>query len=427
MFERDCGYGLERTLNLVQLVVLVSVFFILVGCGSVNEPTPQSVVTVPALSQTGSPTPESAGAVQPVVVVASNSGQVDGVRPTWTPLPTQTSIACQLPQGWVTYTVEAGNSLSFIAKWSGTTVEELVKVNCISDPTRVEVGQRLYVPREIEPTRTPLASAVPPPTPTLTPTSTPFQTSKITIDFFYIEPTKPASNEEITIRWQVSGDGEYLLSWFPSAAQTQEALQQGEQGEYTLEHQLPDIPRTISFVLSVIDLNGMSAEQTINLELSCPYDYFIAGLTELENSCPWGDPTVEPATWQKFENGFMVMHETRNGNSLIAIFGTDGELLDLVGDRWNGEEIVWLVEPPAGLLQPTEGFGAIWINDEVIRTKLGWATGDVTRYEATSQQVDVRGWKDFVIGDTYLTLPDGRIVRYTARFSDEPNRWFWVK
>ena len=216
-----------------------------------------------------------------------------------------------------------------------------------------------------------------------------------------------------------------MLSWTRSGVQ--EILQQGEQGEYTLTHQLPDIPHTTPFVLSVIDLHGNTAEQLIELELSCPYEYFIEGLSELEGSCPWGDPMIEEANWQMFENGFMVLHETQNGNRVIVIFGEDGELLDLTGDLWNGEEVVWPVEPPAGLIQPTESFGAIWINDYAIRTKLGWATDSVVDYEATSQQVDVRGWKDIVIGDTYLMIPDGRIVRYTARFSDQPNRWFWVK
>ena len=421
MLKRNRECRLQKNLNFVRTVLWVGVIFILVGCASSNDPALQSVVNVPTPAFGSSPTPESAGVAQPVIVVSNNGDQGGEVRPTWTPLPTQTSAACQLPIGWITYRVEAGNSLSFIAKWSGSTVEELARVNCIADPTRIEVGQLLYVPREISPTQTPETTETPIPTPTLTPAPT----SSMSIDFFFIEPTMPKSNSEITIRWQVSGDGEFLLSWTQSGVQ--EILQQGEQGEYTLTHQLPDIPHTTPFVLSVIDLNGNTAEQLIELDIACPYEYFVEDLAELENSCPWGDPTIEEGSWQKFENGFMVMHETRNGNSVIAVFGEDGELLDLTGDLWNGEEVVWLVEPPAGLIQPTESFGAIWINDDAIRTKLGWATDAAVEYEATSQQVDVRGWKDIVIGDTYLMLPDGRIVRYTARFSEQPNRWFWVK
>ena len=44
-----------------------------------------------------------------------------------------------------TYTVQAGDTLSYIAAKFGTTVANLVTLNNISDPNLIYVGQVLYV------------------------------------------------------------------------------------------------------------------------------------------------------------------------------------------------------------------------------------------------------------------------------------------
>ena len=45
----------------------------------------------------------------------------------------------------MTYTVQAGDTLSYIAAKFGTTVSNLVTLNNISDPNLIYVGQVLYV------------------------------------------------------------------------------------------------------------------------------------------------------------------------------------------------------------------------------------------------------------------------------------------
>jgi LysM repeat protein len=50
-----------------------------------------------------------------------------------------------MPNGWTTYTVRAGDSLSRIAQITDTDFDDLVAVNCITNPSTIFVGQVLFV------------------------------------------------------------------------------------------------------------------------------------------------------------------------------------------------------------------------------------------------------------------------------------------
>lgn len=81
-----------------------------------------------------------------------------------TPTATPTITPTPLP---VMYTVEEGDMLGFIAEAFGISAEAIIAANNISDPTLLQIGQRLLIP--VTPTPTPRFS----PTPTLSPTPTP--------------------------------------------------------------------------------------------------------------------------------------------------------------------------------------------------------------------------------------------------------------
>jgi len=75
-----------------------------------------------------------------------------------------------------TYTVKSGDSPSSIAEQLGVSVEELMSLNSITDPTQLEVGQVLKVPASRATTPTPQgtrAASTPTPRGTSSPTSTP--------------------------------------------------------------------------------------------------------------------------------------------------------------------------------------------------------------------------------------------------------------
>lgn len=50
------------------------------------------------------------------------------------------------PKEGVTYTVQAGDTLSRIAQKTGGRVNDIINANKIADPTKVQVGQVLFVP-----------------------------------------------------------------------------------------------------------------------------------------------------------------------------------------------------------------------------------------------------------------------------------------
>ena len=54
---------------------------------------------------------------------------------------------CPLPPGWMTYTVEAGDSMGLLAQQTDSTITELTQANCLDNADSIYVGQVLYVPR----------------------------------------------------------------------------------------------------------------------------------------------------------------------------------------------------------------------------------------------------------------------------------------
>lgn len=59
---------------------------------------------------------------------------------------------CYIPtDAWVIYEVQAGDTLTSIARRTDTTVALLAEVNCLSNINALRVGQRLWVPRKPDP------------------------------------------------------------------------------------------------------------------------------------------------------------------------------------------------------------------------------------------------------------------------------------
>jgi LysM repeat protein len=55
------------------------------------------------------------------------------------------------PEGWTTYTVQSGDTLSGIAVRSDSDDDDLAEVNCIDDPSIIGIGDEILVPQEPEP------------------------------------------------------------------------------------------------------------------------------------------------------------------------------------------------------------------------------------------------------------------------------------
>lgn len=87
--------------------------------------------------------------------------------PSLTPSPTAissetaapTPSACPIPDGWIQYTVQRGETLNPLAAGYGLLPQELADANCLSESQQVVAGLILYVPGPTAPP--PIASPVP--------------------------------------------------------------------------------------------------------------------------------------------------------------------------------------------------------------------------------------------------------------------------
>jgi LysM repeat protein len=131
------------------------------NCLTVASLVPGSILYLPPLSSTASPSPSS----------TSNAP------------PTNTPIPCGPPSGWDLYTVQSGDTLYSLAQATNTTVYALQAANCLGGSTFIQAGEQIWLPfiPVKTATPTPTASVTPTqsqtsPAPTATPTVTPTST-----------------------------------------------------------------------------------------------------------------------------------------------------------------------------------------------------------------------------------------------------------
>ena len=118
-----------------------------------SEPVQATLTPVPP---TATPMPPTRTPVPPTATPMPPTPTP--VPPTATPLPPTPTPVPPTPTGTPTpviYVVQAGDTLSEIAKEFGVTVEALQEVNAISDPARLQLDQELVIPqRQVEATAT---------------------------------------------------------------------------------------------------------------------------------------------------------------------------------------------------------------------------------------------------------------------------------
>jgi LysM repeat protein len=143
------------------------------GCASAqnadNTPTPLNPALFPPPGTTGpnahTPviTPLSDGAAGPVTLPAGSATakplttttSQSGAQVLVSPTPgsvTTPAIACTPPAGWVSYTVQAGDTLSTLAATYAIPVAQLIAANCLTNADVITVGQTIYVPAKANPT-----------------------------------------------------------------------------------------------------------------------------------------------------------------------------------------------------------------------------------------------------------------------------------
>ncbi len=98
--------------------------------------------------------PKPTQAVQIASATSTNTPTVTS-SPTATKPPTSEPQPCTPRTSWIAYRVQRGESLSLLAQRAGTTTAEVVVGNCLDNPSLLEVGQVIYLPRQpVTPTPT---------------------------------------------------------------------------------------------------------------------------------------------------------------------------------------------------------------------------------------------------------------------------------
>lgn len=59
----------------------------------------------------------------------------------------QSNFKNDFPKEGINYTVQSGDTLSVIARKNGSSVQDVINANKISDPTKIHVGQTLFIPQ----------------------------------------------------------------------------------------------------------------------------------------------------------------------------------------------------------------------------------------------------------------------------------------
>lgn len=59
----------------------------------------------------------------------------------------QTSFSDDFPKEGVNYTVQAGDTLAVIARNNNAKLQDIINANKIADPTKIRVGQTLFIPQ----------------------------------------------------------------------------------------------------------------------------------------------------------------------------------------------------------------------------------------------------------------------------------------
>jgi hypothetical protein len=190
--------------------------------------------------------------------------------------------------------------------------------------------------------------------------------------------------DTITLSWQWSGGtGGAIYHLLPAGQLSTPYWDVGPAGtlQYTIS---PERRNYDSFVLYVHDEGGVAAQQTVQVDLRCPDDWFFSPAPDI---CPANAPLVSSGAEQHFERGTMVWV---GAEDRIYVLFADGQ-----GPRWSAYTDEWdegeptmdpEIEPPPGLQQPIRGFGLLWREEPTVRARLGWAVDQERGYETALQR-----------------------------------------
>jgi hypothetical protein len=101
-------------------------------------PTPLPTVTIPVQTPTPTDTAAATFTSTPIDTTQAPQFTATAISPT--------ECALTIPNGWVSYQIQSGDTLSALASGQSISLAELMATNCITDASRIVVGESIYLP-----------------------------------------------------------------------------------------------------------------------------------------------------------------------------------------------------------------------------------------------------------------------------------------
>jgi hypothetical protein len=205
----------------------------------------------------------------------------------------------------------------------------------------------------------------------------------------------------ITLTWEVLGTGGVTIEQSVPNVAAVSTVVNALSPKGSAEVYVPEYAAySVTYTLKTAD--GKSSAQ-VQVQVHCPYTFFFGQA----DGCPSGAAFTVGASYQPFENGYMIW---RSDNNDIYVHYDDGTAGYFADKDYAGLPDAVLTEmPPLDREAPGSGFGKVWMNAPGVREKLGWALESEAGYVAKIQGVALtrNPRPSFAF---YLTLPDGSVV-----------------
>jgi LysM repeat protein len=317
---------------------------------------------------------------------------------------------CTPRADWAAYTVQRGDTLSRIARASGTTVAALVQGNCLTT-TRILVGQALRVPGTATPTPAPL---VQPPEGTFGASATYLAFEGGFMIYRYDQgPTYVFANNGSVRSYPLSQWGNLPLPANPPDQPPAGRYRPGS-GFGRLWHNVPEVRSALGWATEAVETGYSIFFQTPSFgsffTLTLPdartvrvnLDGTWVAITSTATMTATGQPSFSTgASFQPFERGFMVWRAD-TGEIRVYVGGDRGQLSIIPVGAYASLPLSGSFTAPPGLSIPGSGFGRVWRNDAGLRERIGYAISGETGY--TMALVQSAGQ---LVG---FSLPDRRYV-----------------
>lgn len=150
----------------------------------------------------------------------------------------------------------------------------------------------------------------------------------------------------------------------------------------------------LQFVVSESDLNGQALsftlsgntinDQTITVDLDCPYQWFFSPDDFVNaNACPGRPSLPSSGAKQRFQNGTMFWVESTDQIYVHLFNGTSQIFPDNFEDGMPSDSCPDIFTDGT---KPDRGFGLVWCENESIRTALGTPTSGPSGYSTLVQK-----------------------------------------